>query len=254
VQCYQCGRPVSEDATACPGCQADLSYTVIGSDGKQYGPFPLTTVRRCLAEGRITPTSMVSQGGQPWVAAERVLQQMPAPPVAGRPAPFVPRGRPATDTNRTILIVVGVVVVVVLIGVAMLAAVMVSSFSKGYHGAHTASCLSNAKQLALAQLMWAQDHEETFPDAATWKQDVGPYVRNQQTFICPAGNRGEDSYEMNPELSNVKLETIPRPRDTPLLYDAGFPNGKPPHSEGWVVAFADGHAKCISASEAAAYR
>lgn len=254
MQCYQCGRAVSEDVTTCPGCQADLSYTVVGSDGKQYGPYSLTTVRRCLAEGRITPTSMVSHGGQPWVAAEQVLQQTTAPRVARPPAPAIPRARPAPDTTRIVLIVVGIVVGVIVIGAVMMAVALGTTFGKARGKARTSSCMSNVKQLALGHLMFAQDHQQTFPNSATWKDEVMPYIKNRKILVCPASNRGEDSYEMNPELSNMKLGQILRPAETPLIYDAGFPNGDPPHRDGWVVAFADGHAKRISASEAARYR
>lgn len=227
---------------------------MIGSDGNQYGPFPLTTVRRCLAEGRITPTSMVSQGGQPWVAAEQVLQPTSVPPVARPPAPAVARARGGTDATRVMLIVIAIVVAVMLIGGGLMVAVLGSTFGKARGRARSASCLSNLKQLALAQLMFAQDHQETFPNSATWKDEVLPYTKNRQLLVCPAGNRGEDSYEMNPQVSNMKLAQITRPAETLLMYEAGFPHGDPPHREGWGVAFVDGHCKVISPSAAAAYR
>jgi prepilin-type processing-associated H-X9-DG protein len=146
------------------------------------------------------------------------------------------------------------VVGVIIIGGIAMAVIVGASFGKARTKARTASCMSNVKQLALGHLMFAQDHQQTFPNSATWKDEVMPYIKNRQILVCPGSNRGEGSYEMNPQLSNMKLERILRPAETPLIYDAGFPHGDPPHPDGWVVAFADGHAKRIPPSEAAAYR
>jgi len=129
----------------------------------------------------------------------------------------------------------------------------VRSGGLGLAGPRGDSCRSNLKQIGLGMLMFAQDHNETFPNAATWQTDVLPYVRNAQLFDCPASRRGNASYEMNPQMSQRRLAEITMPSTTPLVYDAGFPNGGPPHPEGWNVVFTDGHCKAVTASEAAQY-
>jgi len=116
--------------------------------------------------------------------------------------------------------------------------------------ARSAACRSNLKQIAVAMILYSVDYNGLAPDASTWQTDLQPYIRSTLLCNCPSGGR----YEMNPALSRANLLQIANPSQTPLVYDAGFPNGKPPHPEGWNVAFADGHAKAISEAGASQYR
>jgi len=108
----------------------------------------------------------------------------------------------------------------------------------------TGVSLSNLKQLALAVLMCAQDYDETLPqlkDAAIVEKTLKPYVRDEKLFTNPITNK---PYMANAILSGKKLVHISNPSKMVLLYeDSPAPDGMR------GVAFLDGHASRVSASE-----
>lgn len=247
MQCPDCRKPVSEEAAACPECQADLSYMVVGEGGAQYGPYSLAALRRYVQEGRVSPESQVSRAGGPWTRARVVLS--PGAPV-GAASRGAPRARPGGSPWKAIAIVVGILVVVGAVGFVGLAVLMRSSVRSANTRLDADKCTSNLKMLGLSMLMFASDHNEALPGSSTWQTDLGPYTMNDQLLSCPAGG----GYEMNPQLSGATLMQVMRPAETPMLYDAGFPSGDPPHADGWHVVFVDGHAKVIPASDARHYQ
>jgi prepilin-type processing-associated H-X9-DG protein len=246
VQCNGCGRPVREDLAACPVCGADLLCRVAAADGKQYGPYPLADVRRYVAEGRIAPNAQVSQGGGPWQPVGVALGQAPA---VVRPS--ASRAKRGMSPVATVLIILGVIAALGAIAVVVLLGRVQST---AMTETQSASCRSNLKQIALGMMMFAMDHNETFPNSTTWQTDIQPYLKSPDLYACPGSGKGSGSYEMNPSLSQVAMGQITNPMSMPLVYDAGFPNGTPPHVEGWNVSFADGHCKSVSESEASQYR
>jgi prepilin-type N-terminal cleavage/methylation domain-containing protein len=52
---------------------------------------------------------------------------------------------------------------VVIAIIAILAAILFPVFAQAREKARQASCLSNAKQMSTAVMMYAQDYDETFP-------------------------------------------------------------------------------------------
>jgi hypothetical protein len=247
--CSRCGRPVGEDAATCVHCGAGLSYTVLGADGNQYGPYPPNTLRRYLADGAIDPNAQVSQGGGPWVPAGQVLGSAPAAAYPPSYAPGVPR--PARWRIQPWQIAAIALGVLLLVGVGVLLSVF--GPSPGRIASPAGDCQRNLKLVGLAMIMYAVDYDEVLPNSATWRDAIVPYLKYEEALVCPGSGRA-DSYEMNPYLSQVHLGAIPNPSQTPMVYDAGFPEGKPPHLEGWSVCFADGHCEVVSSSEAAEYR
>lgn len=116
------------------------------------------------------------------------------------------------------------------------------------------SCLSNLKQIALGMLMYAQDHDEHLPDAATWMDDVQPYTAGEALFRCPGAPHLPWGYAMNASLSKRNLAEIAMPVNTVLVCDsdigtrnaAGGPEivcVPPRHDGGNNYAYVDGHAK-----------
>src|SRR6056297_3098043 len=101
---------------------------------------------------------------------------------------------------------------VVIAIIAILAAILFPVFARAREKARQASCLSNMKQISLAQMMYAQDYDETMvvnatsvhnfdapdgtpittPDtgAMLWMYLIYPYVNNVQIFTCPSDNHG----------------------------------------------------------------
>ena len=96
---------------------------------------------------------------------------------------------------------------VVIAIIAILAAILFPVFARAREKARQTSCLSNLKQIALGNLMYAQDYDERLgywrisvpagtPNAETatdgtgtflyWYWTLQPYLKNQQMLVCPS--------------------------------------------------------------------
>ena len=86
---------------------------------------------------------------------------------------------------------------VVIAIIAILAAILFPVFARAREKARQSSCLSNAKQIALALIQYAQDYDECYPSpynwnpdvtVAYWTQAIQPYIKNTQVMRCPSRN------------------------------------------------------------------
>jgi prepilin-type N-terminal cleavage/methylation domain-containing protein/prepilin-type processing-associated H-X9-DG protein len=79
---------------------------------------------------------------------------------------------------------------VVIAIIAILAAILFPVFAQAREKARTASCVNNQKQIALAIMQYVQDYDETFPsvDTGVLTQNIQPYLKNLQVFVCPSGS------------------------------------------------------------------
>lgn len=124
----------------------------------------------------------------------------------------------------------------------------------GQQKARCASCLSNLKQIALAALMYAQDHDETFPDAEQWMEQLIPYIgENDAIFHCPAAEGMQYGYAMNDEVSGISLGEVSMPSQTVIFFETNTDErnahggvgdiANPSHHEDDLnnFAFCDGH-------------
>ncbi len=185
---------------------------------------------------------------------------------------------------------------VVIAIIAILAAILFPVFARAREKARQTSCLSNIKQVALSSLMYINDYDETlfghvqgyrFPTAQTgplnWAQQIYPYVKNDQVFVCPSSDRPYGpttpdyyfGYGMNYWLTYyyyaLSLADLKTPAETiwytdcdyyvvyPTYYLYTYPadptygqNGTARlqlrHNGGVNVAFVDGHAKWMGRS------
>jgi prepilin-type N-terminal cleavage/methylation domain-containing protein/prepilin-type processing-associated H-X9-DG protein len=88
---------------------------------------------------------------------------------------------------------------VVIAIIAILAAILFPVFARARAKAQQNNCLSNIKELTLANLTYASDYDECFPWVWTtggcapapaemeWSGSIYPYVKSSQIFACPAG-------------------------------------------------------------------
>jgi prepilin-type N-terminal cleavage/methylation domain-containing protein/prepilin-type processing-associated H-X9-DG protein len=128
---------------------------------------------------------------------------------------------------------------VVIAIIAILAAILFPVFAQAREKARAAACLSNMKQIGLAQLMYVQDYDEQF--GTSWAKGfpgdfnfiVQPYIKNFNILLCPskdistsaaasvcgpAANDPYGTWYLNPGDRD-------NPTNIPYLWGYGFNNG-----------------------------
>lgn len=123
---------------------------------------------------------------------------------------------------------------VVIAIIAILAAILFPVFAQARESARKISCLSNAKQIGTAGLMYVQDYDETMMSPAfrrvgntgptpysnyfwsrnwmCWPELVIPYTKNLQIYTCP--DRADQpffGYTINVNSSNDDFPGAPTP-------------------------------------------
>ncbi len=173
---------------------------------------------------------------------------------------------------------------VVIAIIAILAAILFPVFARAREKARQTSCLSNVKQIVLADLMYAQDYDErmapnwNYPDPsggngsycsdgpyrAIRLQLLLPYIMNEEIRFCPSGystvccSPYARSYHPISGQGGVKLGAFQAPANTVMWGEAtvyleiaigdvlGYTNNKA-HNGGQNLGYNDGHAKWCSA-------
>lgn len=85
---------------------------------------------------------------------------------------------------------------VVIAIIAILAAILFPVFAQAKLAAKATSCLSNVKQLNTSFVMYQSDYDDHFPLGAygtvsgvtIWHDEINPYVKNKQIWLCPCSN------------------------------------------------------------------
>lgn len=151
------------------------------------------------------------------------------------------------------------VVVIVILGI--IAAVLFPIVAQPIGRSKQPQCLSNAKQLGLSMMMYAQDYDEHLPPAEKWMTVSMPYIKNQAIYVCPVvkteNPKTPASYAMDTRLSGKSLNKLKEPANRAVIYDSTRTDWDatdpgqtfaPRHNEGkqGSLVFADGHAKQVS--------
>jgi prepilin-type N-terminal cleavage/methylation domain-containing protein/prepilin-type processing-associated H-X9-DG protein len=102
---------------------------------------------------------------------------------------------------------------VVIAIIAILAAILFPVFAQAREKARQASCISNLKQIGLAELMYVQDYDERFSGSYNpgsncngriyYPELIYPYTKNAQIFYCP--DAGDDDHFNDDGSNNCTL-------------------------------------------------
>ncbi|HEY3779621.1 MAG TPA: hypothetical protein VGL56_00960 [Fimbriimonadaceae bacterium] len=135
--------------------------------------------------------------------------------------------------------------VVGLIGLCAIFAAILWPVTTGQRIASPKSArLSNAKQVALGVIMYANDYDGFLPDmqkVVAFQSELVPYMKNETLFQDPISKR---SFVPNAVLSGINESNVVKPDAAVLLYSPlnGVDGTR-------AVAFADGHAKTMEENE-----
>lgn len=138
---------------------------------------------------------------------------------------------------------------VVIAIIAILAAILFPVFAQAREKARTASCGSNARQIALAINMYKQDYDERFPFGGwmpnstgtwEWQNSSSPYIKNKQIYRCGSSS-DDDEDPRNPQAWAWNRNPVS------YLYNNQLGRDRAPKSDAYVKEpstcwmLADGH-------------
>ena len=141
-------------------------------------------------------------------------------------------------------------------------AMLVPALSRAKIKAQSVQCMNHVKQLNLALMMYATDHNDTFPPADSWCDLIKPYTGNSTAvFHCPSQPGAECSYRLNSEVANKRLSEVGAPATTVLIFSSaegwnlsGRRDAALAHHHGrgaLMIGFTDGHVEVVSPARAA---
>jgi hypothetical protein len=144
-----------------------------------------------------------------------------------------------------------------LFALPIMAGLLLPALAKAKHKAQNINCANNARAVALAVRLYADENEGKCPPAVNWCDAVQNNVPAPRYFQCPQ-RRGEQSgFGFNAKLAGRTLSSIPP--DTVMLFEAdggwNFSGGSndvvssPPHGRSYVFGFADGSARQVTRDE-----
>jgi prepilin-type N-terminal cleavage/methylation domain-containing protein len=100
---------------------------------------------------------------------------------------------------------------VVIAIIAILAAILFPVFAQARGKARQAACTSNMKQLGIALAMYSSDYDGIMPPSqlpstganVSWPTMCLPYIKNEDIFVCPSGERGLTNQQLSPTITRA---------------------------------------------------
>lgn len=123
----------------------------------------------------------------------------------------------------------------------------------------TTQAQSNLKQLCMAVMMFAQDHDQTLP-GDDWQLALRPYHGNPAILRSPAWGEQPVGYALNEAIAGLNLAEVAQPARTVLFFETPAAAEMPvatseqvpdegPHDGRLVVGFCDGHVELLTPDE-----
>lgn len=178
------------------------------------------------------------------------------------PGPPKKKGMPVWG----IVMVVGCLIVPIIVAL-ILASILVPVFAQSRERARGIVCLSHAKQMGMAALLYAKDHDEVLPpEKSAWIDQLEPYTKSDSSievtaptkrptvYQCPSVTSGP-GYAMSSKVAGAKLIKLKEPYTVRLIFDSDVPGRNAfaaPEAVAYrhadqrgSIVFADGHAKSL---------
>lgn len=169
---------------------------------------------------------------------------------------FTPASKPLSPGEK-----IGQVLLLGVLSFLLVAIFWPVGYARG--AAKKTACLSNIKQLALAEQLYAADFDDRFTSANRWIDETKPYTKAdamavRYIYTCPSVPKDKPfGYAMADDMSKALTTKIKHPEDQVLLFETPnlVPNahfsaaapGVPWRHNGFRnFGFADGHAKARS--------
>jgi len=241
------------------------TYTIIGGDGKPYGPVADYELEDWIRRGRITADTQIQPDGEKeWKRLAdfpefaEVLRR--AKPSATAAPAAVGRGK---IFSRPMTLATIIVLSISLVAIVIFSMSGWSFIGRGKQNAQAANCLNNEKQLAIAVRIFTARHNNHLPPAATWCDAIKSELDSDRVFRCVASTRSHRcDYAFNSKLSGADVTRVNY--QTVMLFESeggwnarGGPElllGQPRHARVINVAFADGSVQQISPTQFSALR
>ncbi len=146
-----------------------------------------------------------------------------------------------------------------LFSIPVVAGITLPALAKAKAEAQSVQCMNNVRQLGLAAIIYANDHEGRLPDAGKWCDLLQKKLGSSDVLRCPAGNRAERChYAFNLLMSGTELNRIENAARTVLFIEspAGWNRSAGPelltgpsrHQNHIAVCFADGHVEMVTSA------
>jgi hypothetical protein len=95
-----------------------------------------------------------------------------------------------------------------LCSIPFMAAMSLPALARAKQKAQTINCVNNLKQLGLAVKLYAADHNDLLPAAATWCDTIQTNVGSPKVFQCPSEPGPRCAYAFNSKLDSKKESEI----------------------------------------------
>ncbi len=133
-----------------------------------------------------------------------------------------------------------VVFLIMLVVIGMI----LSLYGRSTEAANRTVCRNNLRHLAQALELYAQDHDEHYPDGERWVRHVAVYTDTLAVFFCPSDDRPRpkrEHAETHVSYWYLQPSRSQEPASTPVFGDVLYSNGVGNHEDGGNVAYLDGH-------------
>jgi len=114
-------------------------------------------------------------------------------------------------------------VVLLILILFVCAAILFPAFATGGHDFRRSNAISNLKQLALANVMYAGDFDERLPLANTWMDATFPYNKHEEILVDPylkEPKPGEHGFAFFRPLAGIETTIVVEPESVPMLFQS----------------------------------